>query len=119
MMPFMMKKIFLAMIFMALLVSCKHSVPFAYKMDIQQGNMLEPGDVAKIKVGMRYTEVAQILGAPISRDTFKQDSWDYVYYFKRNHEPVEQRHLTVFFDSHGVVSAVSMPESASPPSDQG
>lgn len=103
----MMKQVLLAIFCMVLLTACKHDVPFAYKMDIQQGNMIEPEDVAQVKVGMTQAQVDYLLGMPISRDTFKQHRWDYVYYLKKNHEPVEERHLTVFFDEHGVVSSVS------------
>jgi outer membrane protein assembly factor BamE len=101
-----MKNLLLATLCLFLLTACKHDIPFAYKMDIQQGNMLEPEDVEQIKVGMSKAQVDHLLGMPISRDTFKQDRWDYVYYLRKNNEPVEQRHLTVYFDHEGLVERV-------------
>lgn len=101
-----MKQVLLSLVCLVLLTACKHDVPFAYKRDVQQGNVLEQADVDKVKVGMTQSQVANLLGMPISRDTFKQHRWDYVYYLKKNHEPVEQRHLTVFFDGSGVVEKI-------------
>jgi len=101
-----MKNLLLAALCLLLLTACQHDIPFAYKMDIQQGNMLEPEDVEQIKVGMSKAQVDQLLGMPISRDTFKHDRWDYVYSLKENHEPIEQRHLTLYFDHQGLVERI-------------
>jgi outer membrane protein assembly factor BamE len=103
-----MKNALLIILSLFLLTACKHDIPFAYKMDIQQGNMLEPEDVEQIKVGMSKAQVDHILGMPISRDTFKQDRWDYVYSLKKNHEPIEQRHLTLYFDRQGLVERIEI-----------
>lgn len=114
-----MKNLLFVALCLLLLASCKHDIPFAYKMDVQQGNMLEPEDVEQVKVGMSKAQVDQLLGMPISRDTFKRNRWDYVFSLKRNHEVIEQRHLTLYFNEQGLVEQiVSSPEPASPPSDQ-
>lgn len=104
-----MKHVLLSIFCLFFLSACQHYVPFAYKMDIQQGNTLKPEDVEKVKVGMTRSQVAQILGDPISRDTFEQNRWDYVYYLKQNHKPVVERHLTLYFNKKGEVSRVSHP----------
>jgi outer membrane protein assembly factor BamE len=105
-----MKKNFLSILCVLLLVACQTNVPFAYKMDIQQGNILEPEEVEQIQVGMTKSQVDELLGMPISRDTFKHDRWVFVYSLKKNHEPVELRHLTLYFDRQGTVERIEFDE---------
>jgi outer membrane protein assembly factor BamE len=111
-----MKHFLLPLLSVLILTACQHDVPFAYRMDIQQGNVLPPEKIDEVKVGMNAYQVEALLGAPISRDTFKQNRWDYVYYFKKNHKPVVQRRASIYFDSNGVVTSVSRHDSAAPPS---
>jgi len=59
-----MKNALLIILSLFLLTACQHDIPFAYKMDIQQGNMLDPEDVEQIKVGMSKAQVDHILGMP-------------------------------------------------------
>lgn len=117
-----MKYVLLAALSVILLTACKHDVPFAYKMDVQQGNVLDPKKIDQIKVGMTRPEIEQVLGATISRDTFQQTRWDYVYYFKKNHKPLEERRLVMFFDGQNVLkkleNVASSRDVALPPWDQ-
>jgi outer membrane protein assembly factor BamE len=57
-----------------------------YKLDIQQGNILEREKVAQLKPGMTKRQVRFILGTPLVIDTFNQDRWDY-YYSIKNYSP--------------------------------
>jgi outer membrane protein assembly factor BamE len=101
-----MKHVLLSLCCLIFLVACQHDVPFAYKMDIQQGNVLPPEKVDQVKVGMSYLQVEALLGAPISRDSFEQARWDYVYYFKKNHKPIVERKVSVYFDENANVSRI-------------
>lgn len=69
-----------------------------YRMNIQQGNFLDPDAVAKLQVGMTRSQVRYLLGTPMLPDAFDTDRWDYLYYMKRGRlqQPDRQR-LTVFF----------------------
>ena len=74
-----------------------------YRIDIQQGNFLEPGDIDQIEPGMTRSQVRYLLGTPMVDDTFNDDRWDYVYYFKRGRSrDVVQRHFVVFFEGDQV-----------------
>jgi outer membrane protein assembly factor BamE len=112
-----MKQFLLPLLSVLILTACQHDVPFAYRMDIQQGNVLPPEKIDEVKVGMNAYQVEALLGAPISRDTFEQSRWDYVYYFKKNHKPLVERKVSIYFDANGVVTSVLRHDSASPPSD--
>lgn len=77
-----------------------------YRLDTQQGNVLEAEKVAQISVGMPQGQVQQILGTPVLDDPFKQNRWDYVYYFREAGEDAEQQRLSIFFGPDGRVLRV-------------
>jgi len=72
-----------------------------YEIDIQQGNKLEPNDIEAIEVGMTQNQVRYLLGTPVVNDLFRDDRWDYIYYFRsgRSKTP-ERRWLIVWFDGN-------------------
>jgi outer membrane protein assembly factor BamE len=74
-----------------------------YRINIQQGNYLEPAVLEQLSVGMTRSQVRYLLGTPMLPDAFDRDRWDYVFYFKRGRlrEP-EQRRVTVFFEDDKV-----------------
>ncbi|MES2354913.1 MAG: outer membrane protein assembly factor BamE [Pseudomonadota bacterium] len=69
-----------------------------YKIDIQQGNVVEQKDVSKLKPGMLKAEVKTILGTPLLADPFHADRWDYIYWYRKGGVVTEERRFTVFFD---------------------
>ena len=54
-----------------------------YRIDIQQGNLLDHVDIDQIEVGMTRSQVQFLLGTPMVADSFHRDRWDYAYYFRR------------------------------------
>ncbi len=74
-----------------------------YRMNIQQGNFLEPRAVEQLQVGMTRSQVRYLLGTPMVPDAFDRDRWDYLYYLKKGrlHAP-DQRHLIVYFQDDKV-----------------
>jgi outer membrane protein assembly factor BamE len=86
------------------LVACKNHIPFVYKMDIQQGNIIQEEALAQLEPGMTQEQVLFLLGNPLASDTFQQHRWDYVYSMKPNRKPLEEKHLVVWFDDAGVVT---------------
>ncbi|WP_025821960.1 outer membrane protein assembly factor BamE [Shewanella marina] len=53
-----------------------------YKPDIPQGNYMEPQQVEQLRVDMTKDQVEYILGRPVLRDSFADNTWYYVYHFK-------------------------------------
>ena len=53
-----------------------------YKPDIPQGNYMENQQVEKLRIDMTKTQVEFILGRPVLRDSFADDTWYYVYHYK-------------------------------------
>ena len=70
-----------------------------YRIDVQQGNVLSPAAVDKIKIGMNRHTVKSILGVPTLNDPFKPDRWDYIYSLKLGNENKQQQsHITLLFN---------------------
>lgn len=74
-----------------------------YRINVQQGNFLDPKAVAQVAPGMTRSQVRLLLGTPMVSSAFDSDRWDYVYYLKRGRSRhAEQRKVTVFFDGDKV-----------------
>ena len=75
-----------------------------YRIDIQQGNLLDEDVIDQIELGMTRSQVQFLLGTPMISDSFHQDRWDYTYYFRRGRSrDVDQRWFIVFFENEEVV----------------
>ncbi len=92
-----MHRFFVMLTGMLLLSAC------VYELDVQQGNKLEPADVEKVEVGMTRSQVRFLLGTPVINDVFRDDRWDYLYYFRPGRsDKAERRWLIVWFDDNVV-----------------
>jgi outer membrane protein assembly factor BamE len=97
----------LAIVLLAFTAGC------VYRIDIQQGNFLEPKDIDRVAVGMTRLQVRSLLGTPMVADPFESSRWDYVYYYKRGRwKKPEQRHFIVFFDAADKVERIERSDSA-------
>jgi len=84
--------------FCALISACSNfSFPGVYRVDVQQGNIIEKDQVQKLTVGMTRTQVQFVMGTPLITDTFHPDRWDYVYSFRDGEGKLEQEHLKLTF----------------------
>ena len=71
-----------------------------YRLDVQQGNVIEPEKMTKIQVGMSRGAVLDLLGTPLVTDPFHPERWDYVYLFKPAYGKAQRSRVTVFFDAN-------------------
>lgn len=94
-----------------------------YRMNIQQGNYLDPKVVDQLQLGMTRSQVRYLLGTPMVPDAFDRDRWDYLYFLEaRRLGKPERRLLTVYFEGDKVarVEREGMPATASaPPAEPG
>ncbi|HVY80800.1 MAG TPA: outer membrane protein assembly factor BamE [Steroidobacteraceae bacterium] len=90
-----------------------------YRMNIQQGNYLEPRAVSQLQVGMTRSQVRYLLGTPMVPDAFDSDRWDYLYYLKKGRlRAPEQRHLIVYFENDKVSKVDKSAVGPMPPVEQ-
>ena len=75
-----------------------------YKVDVQQGNVLDEEDLAKVKVGMKKKQVIFLIGNPLLTDPFHKNRWDYVYSFKPGGGKTSSKILTLFFEGDTLVN---------------
>ena len=68
-----------------------------YKLDTQQGNLVDAGKAEQLKAGMTRIQVKEILGTPLVQDPFHPDRWDYVYYYRSPNGKEEGKRITVIF----------------------
>lgn len=74
-----------------------------YRINIQQGNYLDPAALEQLQVGMTRSQVRYLLGTPMVPDAFDKDRWDYLFYFKRGRlRDPEERKITVYFEDDKV-----------------
>lgn len=75
-----------------------------FRIDIQQGNLIEEDSIDQIAIGMSRSAVQFLLGTPMIADAFHQDRWDYAYYLRPGRSrDVFQRWLIVHFENDRVV----------------
>ena len=75
-----------------------------FRIDIQQGNLIEEDSIDQIAIGMSRSAVQFLLGTPMIADAFHRDRWDYAYYLRPGRSrDVFQRWLVVHFENDRVV----------------
>jgi outer membrane protein assembly factor BamE len=74
-----------------------------FRVDVQQGNLLEDHDIDAVQRGMTRSQVRFLLGTPVVEDPFHHDRWDYIYYFRKGRSrTADRRWLIVYFDDDRV-----------------
>ena len=74
-----------------------------YRIEVQQGNFLNPTAVAKLQRGMTREQVKFLLGTPLIADAFHADRWDYVFWRQRaGLSDIDPRRLALFFKDNAL-----------------
>ena len=80
----------------ALLCGCLMLSGCVYRIDIQQGNLLEQEAIDQVTVGMSQSAVQFLLGTPTVADPFHESRWDYPYYMRFGRsKDIERRWIAV------------------------
>lgn len=74
-----------------------------YKVDVNQGNLLEQKMVDSLKPGMTRRQVSIIMGTPAIASPFDQDRWSYTSSFSKRGRKAEIKTLTLFFEDNVLV----------------
>ena len=88
--------------FVLFLVACSHEgpskLPGVYRIDIQQGNIVDNEMLSRLKPGMNRNQVQFIMGTPALIDPFHTNRWEYIYTFSKSGRNRKQRHITLHFE---------------------
>lgn len=75
----------------------------AFRMNVQQGNIVEIDDLNQVREGMTRSQVQFLLGTPLISDPFHADRWDYTYFFRQGRRRQVSRHwVTIYFEDDRV-----------------
>ncbi|CAL7959434.1 Outer membrane protein assembly factor BamE [Gammaproteobacteria bacterium] len=93
--------IFITMSLLLLLGGCSKLRP--YRVDVQQGNIIDQHTATELHTGLNKNEVAAILGAPLLTDMFNTNTWTYVYTNQINGGKIEKKKLILEFKKDKLV----------------
>lgn len=88
----------LLFLFSLLIAGCS-----VYKVDVQQGNVIDEKEMSKLKVGMKKNQVIFLIGSPLLTDPFHQNRWDYVYALTPGGGKTSSKVLTLLFEGETLV----------------
>lgn len=81
-----------------LLAGCNYTwIPFTYRQDIHQGNVVTQEMVDQLRPGMTQRQVAYVMGAPLLIDPFHEERWDYLYSNQPGNDVRVQKNVTLIF----------------------
>ena len=90
-----MKKVFTALLISSVLIVAGCSI---HKVDIQQGHIIDAELVSKLTLGMDKKQIKFILGEPLVKSAFSNNSWNYVYSLQPGDgSKSEIKHLSLLF----------------------
>lgn len=96
-----MRKLLILLITLASAVGCT-----VYRLEIQQGNVLDPVAYEQLKVGMSRAQVQFLLGTPLIADPFHRNRWDYLFRKQRGKGKIEQEQISVYFVDEKLATVV-------------
>ena len=92
-------RVLLSCLLIVLLTGCSSwGFPGVYRIDVEQGNIVDQEMVDQLKTGMSRRQVRYILGTPLIEDPFNQSRWDYVFTVRNGNTIKREDRLTVFFE---------------------
>ncbi len=77
-------------------------LPFVYRPQIIQGNLIAQDNVNLLKPGMHKKQVELVMGTALLQDVFHDDRWDYYYGMGIGSIELEKR-LTLYFENDRLV----------------
>ncbi|WP_457674403.1 outer membrane protein assembly factor BamE [Thiolapillus sp.] len=80
-------------------------LPFVYKPQIIQGNLIVQDNVNQLKPGMHKKQVELVMGTALLQDVFHDNRWDYYYGMGIGTIELEKR-LTLYFENDKLVRIV-------------
>jgi len=78
-----------------------------YKIDVQQGNIIEQDMVDLLQPGMSRSQARFVMGTALITDTFHPQRWDYVYTIQPGGGTRQQEGMALLFNANEQLSGLS------------
>ncbi|MCX7090213.1 MAG: outer membrane protein assembly factor BamE [Legionellales bacterium] len=92
------------LILIGLVLSLTHCSSYDFsRSKVQQGNILSPSRIARLKLGMSKSDASILMGTSLTSTMFNLDRWDYAYTWRRGSGPNLVRHLSLYFSGDRLV----------------
>ena len=78
-------------------------VPLVYKIDIDQGNVIDQDMINQLRPNMTKRQVIYILGSPLLIDPFNESRWDYIYSVQLGKDDRTQQRIALFFADDSLI----------------
>ncbi|PKM33348.1 MAG: outer membrane protein assembly factor BamE, partial [Gammaproteobacteria bacterium HGW-Gammaproteobacteria-10] len=79
------------------------NLPGVYKIDIQQGNIINQEIIDQLRPGMNKRQVLYIMGSPMLVDVFHKERWDYIYSEQKEGDARLQKKASLYFEGDNLV----------------
>lgn len=73
------------------------SFPGVYRIDVQQGNIIDQEDLGELNPTMTRADVHELLGTPITVSSFNPDREHYLYTFQEDGGEIRKQRVTVIY----------------------
>ncbi|MGY6276655.1 outer membrane protein assembly factor BamE [Methylomonas sp. MgM2] len=96
----------LAIVSQTTLTACETimtNLPGVYKIDIEQGNIIDQSMIDQLRPNMTKRQVLYIMGSPMLQDTFHEQRWDYLYSEQPGGEARTQKRVTLYFNDDSLI----------------
>jgi outer membrane protein assembly factor BamE len=80
-----------------------NNLPGVYRVDVQQGNIVDQSMVDQLRPGMSKRQVLYIMGSPMLKDPFRENRWEYLYSNQPGGEARQQKRITLIFEGDIIV----------------
>ena len=78
-----------------------------YRIDVQQGNVINEDMLDKLKLGMSTSKVRYVMGNPLLVSAFHQSEttqrWDYFYSYRQGWHKPETKRVTLYLENDRLV----------------
>lgn len=82
-----------------LILLCQLATGCVYRLDISQGNEIDPGTVEQLEIGMSKAQVEFLMGSPALINPTRPNQWHYVAYFKKGEDgSIQSSTLSLTFE---------------------
>jgi outer membrane protein assembly factor BamE len=99
-----MRTLFLALALLSITACSFVGFPGVYKINVEQGNILDTEKIEQLEIGMSRRQVRFIMGTPLVQDSFNQDRWDYTHVIRNGRNLILEEQLTLYFDGDKLAS---------------